>query len=361
MLARKNKKVIVMDLGSYRLRTGYAGEEAPLVRIRTVLGRQEFYSMFGFLEYAQLYFDDEAISKSKNIPMNFPIKSGIVTNWDDMIEIWRHTFYTALQVKPSEYPIILSEAPLNPKKQRQRTMEIMFEHFSVPSLCVYNSAFLSLYSSGRITGVVLDSGFHVSRCVPIFEGHLILYSIVQNRVGGNKISKYLKQLLNERNLAEGIELFDVTKVEEVKRIHCLVRNRKNADVTKENIYTEPAEILFDPSKFNIDDPGLHSMVVSSISNCDLEIQKELYSNIVLCGGNSLIKGFPDRLITELETLCPEKIMPKIFAIRNRELSTWKGASKIASTPNFSLLSFTRNEYKNKKNCFFARDSCMPEL
>lgn len=188
---------IVIDNGSGTIRAGFAGEEIPSCYFPSFVGRPKHPRvMAGGLE-GDSFIGSRAQELRGLLKIRYPLEHGIVTNWEDMESIWHYVYENELKTLPEEHPVLLTEPPLNPRANRDIAAQLMFEAFNVPALYMSIQAVLSLYASGRTTGVVLDSGDGVSHAVPVFEGFAIPNSIRRIDVAGRDVTEQMQLLLRK--------------------------------------------------------------------------------------------------------------------------------------------------------------------
>jgi actin len=194
--------IIVIDNGSAITKAGFTVDKAPRVVFPTVTAREMEHSVtMHERDRKDTYIGHEAESMKHFVTMKYPIHRGIVTDLSDMEMIWGYIFSNELKIESERYPVLLTETALNPKINREKITEIMFETFSVPALYVAAQAVLSMYASDRITGLALDIGDGVSQIVPVYEGHAMAHATSRIDLGGHDLTDYMAQMLLERGYA----------------------------------------------------------------------------------------------------------------------------------------------------------------
>jgi actin beta/gamma 1 len=354
---------VVIDAGSALMKAGFAGDDAPRAVFVSQVGRPKHAGIMVGMDQKDAYVGDEAQSKRGVLTLKYPIERGSITNWNDMEKLLHHTFYNELRIAPEEHPVLLATG-FHCKSSLEKAMQILFETFNVPAVYLISPAVLALYASGRTTGVVLSMGDGVCSAVAIYEGYALPHTAASMDIGGRDITDYLQKILTERGYS-----FTTTAEREIVRDikeklcynaldfdHALRTSATSA--TNQQSYELPdgqvvvidnerfraPEVLFCPSFLGKECGGVHDMVFQTIMKCDVDIRKDLYSNIVVAGGCSMFEGFADRLSHEVSSLAPSTMRVKVVAPPERKYSSWIGGSILASLSTFQQMWVSKAEY-----------------
>ena len=358
----ESKPHIIIDNGTGYCKAGLSGEEGPRAVFPACVGYSKYDSGMVGGGKKEFFVGADAEAKRGVLKLNYPIEHGVVNNWDDMEKIWGHVFTNELRVAPEEHNVMLTEAPMNPKENREKMAQIMFETFNVPGLYIAIQAVLSLYSAGKFTGIVADSGDGVTHFVPIFDGYSLPHAVIRLDLAGRDLTEFMMKLLTETG-----QRFSTTAEKEIvkaiKEKACYVA----LDFEEELKSVEPfdyelpdgthvivkdqrircPEALFKPSMVGKEGNGIGQTCYDSIQKCDIDVRKDLYNCVVLSGGTSMYNGLPERLTKEIKALAPESMKEevKVIASPERKFAVWIGGSILSSISTFESMWITKTEYE----------------
>ncbi|KAJ3024929.1 UNVERIFIED_CONTAM: Brahma associated protein 55kD [Siphonaria sp. JEL0065] len=376
---------LVFDIGSSTAKVGFAGDDGPRAVFPSVVGAVEGNSKNKFVGESSVF-----VYRDK-MDVCAAVANGTVSDWDALETIWDYSFKTRLNVDSAKHPLLVTEAAW------KNSLNSPYS----PAFFVAKNPALAAFTLGRSTALIIESGADNTSVVPVVDGFILKKAIQKNNVAGNAISSFARNIL-ESNQISVVPHFLVKKKIPVDAGHkpppdVLHRDRPATksftDFSIQRVLTEFKESVFEiapygfqqsnlsakprrpfefpdgynnsfgPERFRIPEimfnptinqeydasvPGIQQLILSSLNACDHEVRATLFQNISVCGGNSLLPGFVERLNNTISNGSAMK--HRIWApgsTAERKYASWIGGSILASTGNFQQMWISKAEYEEK--------------
>ncbi|MEJ2279827.1 MAG: actin family protein [Candidatus Lokiarchaeota archaeon] len=357
---------MVLDIGQFSSKTGFAGEDNPSSIFFTIVGTPKYNQIEG--QYSgkvqqELYVGEE-IQSLGLYKLFYPIKKGKIIDWNHFEKILDYTFYT-LRVDPTLFNILYCTHPLFPKDDLERLFEIFLEKYQCMAFYPVIDSLCTLYSGGFQTGLVIEIGDSSTRVIPIYEGYILDHAIKVLNMGGKTLTNYMEKVIQDSTGFNVDSSLRRELIRALKERACFVSLDYKQDLKRANEYRKQysmpdgstltldkerfmiPELIFNP-KQEFEETPLPKIVLDVIDACDIDIRPNLLNNIFLSGGSSMFPNFKSRMYQELELeLARRKKSDQIIRIiapRERTFSVWIGGSILATIPEFSENWITRAKY-----------------
>ncbi|MEM8962860.1 MAG: actin family protein [Acidobacteriota bacterium] len=331
---------VIIDFGSGYIKAGYAENDQPTY----------------LLETEDLVVSVSYVAVGSNVSQVGRLK--LSGHEDDTSVLWRHILASLLRVDPAESSVLMLDAPNSDPESRASMAESLFEEVGVQAMHVMNQAEAALFSSGRTTGVVVDCGDRVSHIVPIVEGATIPDAITRIELGGRSIDNYLARLLAMRGMDVSEADARSIKEELAYVARDLEQEIERSQHQEETMYSlangetiimadelfRCSEVLFRPGLMNHAIPGIQQAAVNSIMASDESVRAELFDNIFLSGGTSLLSGLGERMQAEVAAVAPSGATVNVTTAPDGRYAPWIGGSRLVSSPSFEDRWISQDEY-----------------
>ncbi|XP_005281335.3 actin-like protein 9 [Chrysemys picta bellii] len=357
----KKTGAVVIETGTGSCKGGFAGQQKPKSIVGTVVGHLSEGSIKSERTGPDTFVGERA-RLQPNAEIIFPVRNGIIIDWEAAEVLWRHMFYHDLKVHPEEHALLMSDPPLSPTTNREKMVEVVFESLNSPGMYIAYHSVLSVYAHGNVSGLVVDTGYAVTHTVPVLDGYNLPHAIERMDIAGSHLTSFLLQLLRDTGHAFNERMMHI--VEDIKHKFCYVA----ADIESEcNLPKEEymvdfqlpdgqiislekerfqcPERLFNPPKMpGVSLVGIHTMAQRSLKKVPKEARRDMYQNVLLCGGSSLFEGLEKRFTSELLQKVPVNTKLRVSSIPLRNYAAWTGGSVLASLKNFQSCWIRKEQY-----------------
>lgn len=304
---KSDKRAVVIDNGSYKLRAGLSGFFEPICEMRSLVGH--------LVATESKEFGDFALRNHHKLQLQHPIKGVDDVNWKDLSDLWMHVFEEYLEIDVSDHDVIMSESVVASRQQRERTLEVLIESMRFGGVLLRSQAQLAMTSQQLETGVVVNCGYHGSQVVGIYEGYQLNYSANSLEIGGEVMSEVLRREVRSNR---GIAFNSVAEKEVINSI----KENLAYVITRGALPQQPqevelpdarslllgdelwkcSEVFFDPHLIGSSSPALPQLIIDSIRRVpDDALRSRNGIEVLLCGSVGCgLPGLAERLQDELD-------------------------------------------------------------
>ncbi|CAD8043588.1 unnamed protein product [Paramecium primaurelia] len=338
---------IIIDNGSAFCRVGYSSDNIPKYSFPSPVLRQKY-------SRNQISEEDYLIK--------YPIQNSKIVDFDTMESVWHNAFYNYLNTIPDESSILITSYLSTQRKEKEKITQIMFETFNISQFNIQIQSILSLISSGKTTGFIVDSGNDTTYFVPIYQGYKLNINDNFCNIAGKSCSIYLNHLFTQSNQKriENLEILDY-----IKEQYCYLTQETQQELQnqlqdpfKPIVYELPdgshlqfgiqilqsPQIIYNPNIYFNTSLGYHQLALNSIEQIESDLKIPLLRNTMISGGNSFIRGFSERFIFEFNKISDQRYFEQLNITKSQKFSAWIGGCIIANLAQNSNLWISRNDY-----------------
>lgn len=339
---------IVIDNGSDTTKAGFASEELPSLVFNTnyLVGSD-----------GKVIVGDDQIDKFPENEVYTLMDNGTIYDFDHIVQNWEYV-YDHLdndhKIDSKEFPLTMTEASWNSKKNKLKTCELAFETLQVPLFSLVKKPLCQLYHMNRSNGLVIDIGSSTTTITPILDGIVQDKSSYHSKFAGDFVdANIMDMLLADSNIqfdwlpssaTDSFKNYQISKKvlqdfklsmlnvsdypinpqavsNQLAKKHYQLPNKQYVNLQQEQV--ELLETLFQPnlSKLNpnpvtFDKPnsnGISLFILSTLKALEAQvltaepnnfnkfndILRNLLSNILITGDCSLLTGLQRRIINDL--------------------------------------------------------------
>ncbi|MEZ4452633.1 MAG: actin family protein [Nannocystaceae bacterium] len=357
---------IVIDNGSDTLKVGFADETSPRAILPAVVGHPRTTGIL--IGAKKTYYGAEAIARRGALTLRRPIERGLVVEWSDLEALWRYVFEAVLAVQPDQRAILVTNPPDNPRSDRERLVQLLFEVFSAPAVYVADTASLALAAYGRSTGLAVDVGDTFTSVTPVVDGAAITSAGRRLDLGGRDVDGALQALLRERGwslttTAEQALLRDLKETlgyvaadyqeaivaadVDPAAIQATYPLPDGQVITVDTERFRCAELLFTPSRVGVGQDGVDTLAYDAVMGCDPAVRAALLDGVVLAGGSSRFPGLATRLERGLTARVAAGLTVGVSGRDDRGYASWIGGALRCAAPAFASRWITAAEYERE--------------